>query len=529
MRHILLISVVFFTACAQVVAPSGGDKDKTPPVLLSSTPANFTTNFNALEVRFQFDEYVTINKINSALVVSPPLLEQPEMRMKGKSVIMTMPDSMASNTTYVFNFGEGITDLNEGNVFNLVHVFSTGSQIDSLEINGLVIDAFTKKPVENASILLYENYVDSLPKTTRPNFFARTNKKGEFTVPYLKANQYGLVALVDGNADLIFNTPTEGIAFLDTSIIHLTEDTLPTLQPLYTFVEDKTPLKITDKKRIKSTEYRFGFNKKIENVSVRALEDSIGVLYTKTSEKQDSLFVWTTHEPKDSVKFEISLNEIPTDTVIFYIRKSNKVKLATKIQTISPISTIGKHQNYTLAFNQPIQVGDISKLSLISDSTLVESKWSITDSNVFELIGEANWLANNDYQLVLDSGAVLSRNGVSMDSTSMKFSVKPPDYFGVLYLNITFEKKASYVLTLLSGNGVLISKQLLTEDKKLVFPNLKPGKYTCHIFEDENGDAEWTTGDFDIKRQPEKIFYLNKELKIRSNWDLKIDWEVSAE
>ena len=43
--------------CANRGTASGGPKDNTPPVVLNEVPKNFSTNFNANEIKIYFDEY----------------------------------------------------------------------------------------------------------------------------------------------------------------------------------------------------------------------------------------------------------------------------------------------------------------------------------------------------------------------------------------------------------------------------------------------------------------------------------------
>ncbi len=43
---------------------------------------------------------------------------------------------------------------------------------------------------------------------------------------------------------------------------------------------------------------------------------------------------------------------------------------------------------------------------------------------------------------------------------------------------------------------------------------------------DTNGDGKWTTGNYTIHQQAEKIIYYPGEINVRSNWDLELDWKV---
>ena len=74
--------------CANVVSPSGGPKDKIPPVVLSAIPENQSTNFQGKDIHITFDEYVTLNNPNSNIMISPPLENNPNYKLSGKSLII---------------------------------------------------------------------------------------------------------------------------------------------------------------------------------------------------------------------------------------------------------------------------------------------------------------------------------------------------------------------------------------------------------------------------------------------------------
>ena len=131
---ILIISVSILAGCASPKPITGGPSDATPPEIIAeeSTP-NQQVNFNADEIVLTFNEWISLKDVYNQLVISPPMPDEPEIKQKGKSVIIELPDSLREQTTYTINFGGAIADLNEGNVLdNYVFVFSTGPVLDSV-------------------------------------------------------------------------------------------------------------------------------------------------------------------------------------------------------------------------------------------------------------------------------------------------------------------------------------------------------------------------------------------------------------
>ena len=202
-------------------SPAGGPRDEDPPVVVESDPPNYSTRFEAKMIQVTFDEYVTLDNVNQQLVVSPPMEEQPTVKLKKKSIIIEYTDTLKSNTTYTFNFGDAIKDLHEGNKLqNFEYVFSTGDILDSMSVRGKLKYAENLEvPDEPISIMLYTDLRDSVPLLDIPLYVGRSDDSGVFSVNNLRPDVYKVFALKDGNNNFLFDLPTEEIAFLDTSLI----------------------------------------------------------------------------------------------------------------------------------------------------------------------------------------------------------------------------------------------------------------------------------------------------------------------
>ena len=218
---ILFIITTLYFSCAQQGSPSGGPRDEDPPLILESAPSNYSTGFDAKKIQITFDEYIVLDNVNQELIVSPPMEEKPRVRLKGKSLIIEFEEELKDSTTYTFNFGSAIKDLHEGNILlNFEYVFSTGDVLDSLSVRGTLKYAIDLKvPDEPISIMLYDDLRDSVPLTEIPLYVGRSDDSGVFSVNNLKADTFKIFALKDGNYNLLYDLPTEEIAFLDSNLI----------------------------------------------------------------------------------------------------------------------------------------------------------------------------------------------------------------------------------------------------------------------------------------------------------------------
>ncbi|OFY55421.1 MAG: hypothetical protein A2X22_11170, partial [Bacteroidetes bacterium GWF2_49_14] len=213
-------ALCLFLSCAQQGSLTGGAKDEKPPVLVKSEPGNYSTRFTATKVTLTFDEYFELRGISQKLVVSPPMDKKPEFKIRGKELEIVFKDSLQPNRTYALNFGDALVDLNEANPLkNFQYVFSTGTEIDSLEASGKVVLAFDGKPAEDVLVMLYTGTSDSMPIKEIPIYISRTDKEGKFTLRNMAAGSYKIFALKDANSNMLFDQPTEAVAFMDSLIV----------------------------------------------------------------------------------------------------------------------------------------------------------------------------------------------------------------------------------------------------------------------------------------------------------------------
>ena len=215
----ILGSLMFPWGCANTTTPpSGGDKDTIPPEMTKISPLPGTVNVNPHKTKlvFTFNEYVKIKDANG-IFLSPPLEKKPKATIRGKSVVVSFESDLDTNTTYTLDLTGAIADNNEGNLFpGFTLVFSTGPQIDSMCLTGLVQDFQTLKPLKTVTVMLYKDHTDSAVFLKRPYAAAKTDDWGFFSIRNIKDTLYRVYAVKDENNNNMYDPETERIAFLDT-------------------------------------------------------------------------------------------------------------------------------------------------------------------------------------------------------------------------------------------------------------------------------------------------------------------------
>ena len=202
-----------------MVPPGGGPKDSLAPVLVSAIPAAKATQVQSKKIVLTFDEFITLEKIQENLIVTPVPKNNPIVEGRLRNITILMKDSLLPNTTYAFQFGNAIKDVNEGNIASgFSYVFSTGNNIDTLGLEGTVLLAESGKTDSTLLAVLHKNLEDSAVKKLTPPYITRVDGKGKFSFKYLPSGSYKLY-VVPNDFTKKYDDSTKRFAFLDQPII----------------------------------------------------------------------------------------------------------------------------------------------------------------------------------------------------------------------------------------------------------------------------------------------------------------------
>ena len=526
----LLLTVSALVQCARRGAPSGGDKDITPPKLVKAEPKNMSINFDSKKIRLYFDEYVKLKDIEKQLIVSPPLKYTPLISPQGSAnryVEVIIKDTLKANTTYTLNFGQSIIDNNEGNPLSyFTYVFSTGDYIDSLTVSGVVKDAFNKNADTFISIMLYEIdsvYTDSTIYRQPPNYITNTlDSTPIFHLKNLKEGKYAMFGVKDEAKNNIFNQKVDKIAFIKDTI-NLPTDSVY----LLTMFKELPDYSISVPNFAAKNKIIFGYQGNAKDISIRALSnipDTVKTKITKEREK-DTLNFWFTPFAADSLVFTVA-NEKESLIDTFTV-KTKKVGLDTLVVQPNQRGSLEFGTPFFIGANTPISRIDSSKISLSrKDSTQVKFMTALdTVGNKIDFDFEVE--PNENYDLELLPGAVVDFFETENDTISIKLSTKSYADFGNLRLTLDGAVNYPLIVQLTDEKGATVKELFANEEKVFEFTNIKPAKYLIRVIFDSNGNQKWDTGNYLQRIQPEKVTYYPNVLEVRANWELEQTFTLS--
>lgn len=562
---IVLLSLFFPWGCANTTTPpSGGDKDTIPPVITKVYPLPGTVNVpvHKAKVRFTFDEYVKIKDANGVFL-SPPLEKKPKAVIKGKSVEVTFESDLDSNTTYTLDLTGAIADNNEGNLFpGYTLVFSTGSQIDSMCMTGLVQDCNTLMPLKGATVLLYKDQADSAVFLKRPVAAAKTDDWGFFSLRNIKDTVYRVYAIKDANNNNLYEAESESIAFLDTLFRPSTvyndslyefkkfdmKDTLLCLArktdlELNVFREKPTKQMIVKKERVGLRTAYLTFMAPGTNVhSLRIKGLPKEKVISQFNPVRDSLEIWVNDQRKmpDTLFLQINYDKTDTTGVLKATDETVKLpldkKLKAELMKSSSYSKDRKHQDtiavmtttsdpttieqygFGIEFKYPLieEAWDSLKFKMRnprqqeSSGKVIVTRDS-TNLRKYSVMPEQPFQTGFDYTLKIPHRMFRDINGYYNDSTELKVTLPTDEKLGSITLDLKGVNQ-KYIIDLLNDKRNKIIRTLIVEkDGPVLFPYIKAGSYCIRMTQDVNRNNLVDTGNLLEHRQPEKVRFFKVE------------------
>lgn len=524
---LLILCVTCFSNCAKRGYISGGPMDTLPPVVLKSFPENYSINFDKDEIKIEFDEFIKLKNINQNLIVSPPLKNNPEIQPMGgpkKALIVKLRDTLLPNTTYSFNFGDAIIDNNEGNVLpQFKYIFSTGTYIDSLKLEGTIQSAHKLKTDNFVNIMLYDakTFNDSTVYKEKPLYITNTlDSLTTFSIENIKAGTYYLIGLKQKNINYKFNPEQDKIAFIQDSIVIPTDQT-------YNLVLFKSEENFAAKRPAQLSENKWYIpytgNKKGAEVKVSKNDSLIRSVYTPL-EGKDTLQLWFPKVVADSLHVTVTQDDY---LETFTVRPRTKMKEIDTLKISAKGNSIDFNENFALKLTTPLGQIDKSLIHIINKDSLpvpFEIQEIAEEQKVVLLFDK---LQEELYNIQLMPQAIVDFFGQGNDTLQYTLKTTKHSSYGNLNLNLSAVKRYPIIVDLIDEQEKVYATQIIEGPQTIVFDLLPPRKYFVRIIYDDNKNGQWDTGYYWDKRQPEETYYSKEAIDVRANWDINQDMNLA--
>ncbi|MGX5818285.1 Ig-like domain-containing domain [Chitinophaga lutea] len=471
---ILTLCSVFFTRCANIVPPAGGARDTLPPRLLSVNPKDSSLRFKSHLVTFHFNEYVELDNVIDKLIVSPTLRRTPVITAKLRTITMQIKDTLQPNTTYTFNFGDAVKDVNERNpIEDFQYVVSTGDYLDSLQITGRIRVAETGMPDSSVAVMLYGNLEDSAVSKEKPLYLAKSKGDGSYRFKNLKPGTYRIFAVKEEDKDFQYTQRgTEMIGFTD-SLIHLDDNIEGINLAMFKEVKDSATLAF--------------------EAETKAAEAAAAAAAAPKAQQPK--------KPRLTVGTDLSGGQ----------------------------QDLG--DSLTLSFNYPLKSMDSAQIQLLEDTLRRPVRFSIVPADTVALKYKLvyNWKPGMPYELILPKGFATDTSGLqTLKADTVNFAAKGLDDYGIVTITLAISDSArqslpadsnyQFVVQLIAGKEVKYSGVARNGvwEQELV----QPAEYEIRVLVDTNHNGVWDTGSYYDKprKQPERVFGIKDPINVKKNW-----------
>lgn len=536
------------------------------------------TGFSGTKLFLKFDEFVSVKDAYTNITISPPLTVFPEFRTRGKGIVVEFQDTLRSDRTYCIDFGNSIQDITENNIFsNYRFVFSTGAHLDSMYIQGQVINAFSRQSETDISLFLYRDGSDSLAYSGQPDFLARSRPDGTFIFSSLPAGAYYLVAVQDKNANLRYDPMAEAIGFSDSLVVSAPMPVADTAQAdslrpatpvaplktcrLFLFTEKDTVQRLLKTFDKYTARFTMIFNAPVKDLRYRMLKGSVPGQWqlTEYNATRDTLTCWVQQPGLDSLNLELSDQNQVIDTLDLVVKqagdsaqmapvkKGGKGGMSDSPQafqlsmtaTASPQRAQELNRPLQIRFSHPLRAPETRGIRLeeVIDSTgfpLIASL-SFSDTGVFRnLVVDFAWRSRTPYRLIIPKGQFTDIFGFTNDSLVLNFTSRDADTYGVLKVNVRPDSAAAttntysgnYIFQLINSKDEIVRSARLELPASLTYDFMDEGDYKARIVYDANRNGRWDTGNFRLRRQAEEVLYYHGNIRIKQNWDTETDWII---
>ncbi len=389
-------------------------------------------------------------------------------------------------------------------------------------MQGKITDLLTKEAAKDVLLMLYENTQDSVVRTLRPYYFAKTDDNGTFKIENIKAGKFKVFALKDGNLNYKFDQEGEAIGFLD-SLITLPDSNLLSIN-LSIFTEE-TQLRLTDEEMVHYGLAKLVFNRdpydlnlNFDNINPEPYVEIV----------KDSVKIWYSADDYFDVRMQADTSlqdtlRIPLKGKTEFLEQAKFVMLNTGINnravSKNPTVPIGIEMNY------PIQSFDMTLIKVYEDTTrnLITPNIFLDSLDKRLLKIDFNWKENLQYEVEVMPTAMTSIFEIPNDTIIQKYKILPRADFGELSLQVdSLQENQTYIIQLLTTRKDVVKENTITGKNvfSTTYSTLKPDDYIVNVIEDRNNNGKWDTGNYDEKRKPERIFTQQIET-LRPNWTVE--------
>ena len=183
------------------------------------------------------------------------------------------------------------------------------------------------------------------------------------------------------------------------------------------------------------------------------------------------------------------------------------------------------YANVNLTFTEPVTFLSDSAIHIYQQADTVwlpipfEIEQNELDILRYDIYAE--WKPEQTFKITVDSASIQGLYGLYNDGMESTLKFNALKQYSTLTVNVA-NPKPGYTVRLHNNGGKIVRTGRL-ENGSVDFFLLQPATYFVSMFDDENMNGKWDTGEYEEKRQAESVWYIKR------SWVLKQDWTHETE
>ncbi len=518
-RNIAYIFLIFFvSSCANIVPPTGGEKDEKAPRLISTFPAHRQTEYRARIIELVFDENIAVQNLQRELLISPYTRVSFKNRVQRNRLILEFDQDLRANTTYTLNFGKAIKDLTEGNeAQNISLTFSTGTDIDTLSVKGTAGYILKGSSAENILVSLYDAEDTMQVKKHKPLYIARTDKAGNYTINNVREGTYKIFAINDRNNNLFYDNVNEEVGFLNEPITVRGNNLTGIKLDMHHY--DERPYRVLNQ-RSGNGNINIEFNRPFDTLQV-SNQQNIDIPFTTNREK-NSFTIFNVQNLQDSIQINVAVQDssgnnftVQPKVKFTELQKREGYRVQTSPQ---PNATYVIALPLTIIAPEPIQQVNSRGIRIYNQRAQEMQGIEYSQLNKTTLALRNIQTNTDSIVVVIDSAAIRTVTGRLNSSDTLVYTRGTEANKGDLGGTVQIAQGQDFIVELLNPQFEVLQRRYNTRQFK--FTNLEPGKYRLRLIVDQNKNKKWDKGSFEKAILPERVILIPQETELRANWDI---------
>lgn len=532
---LLIFASGVFLSCAKQSSPMGGPSDEQPPKLISSNPADQSTSIKPEKIVLTFDEYVGLENPAKGVVITPKINKDlVEFTALKNTINVLLKQELEDSTTYVFDFQKSVVDISERNpAEKLKLVFSTGDQIDSLNLSGSLRFPYgeAKEDYKNVLVGIYPLDDSTDVFTAPPYYLGQVDTLGNFNLSNLKAGAYRAYAWRDNNGNLKAEFKSEDYDFLPDTI-HLEPNTVDSA--FFNLSKaDLTPIKILRAANFgKNFDIVLNRNPVKNSIEIEGLGEEL--FYVQGDKR---LRFYPKNARTDSLPLKLSVEDsvgFSKDSILWAKFPTSERKPEKLSIEVNSGKSFYQNLKMELTFNKPITQIRLDSLGIKADSIFIpirKEMLSFTDSSKRDLLKIQIFLPDsieNDLVSLVaadstfqDIEGEVNEKPIQANYRKLKRKDLADGISGEIRGAI-----APLIVQLINGKKEVAYELILKEERKFSMNLLEPGTYSLRVIEDLNGNGIWDPSNYKTYKSAERIFYYEgeeqtRDLVVRGGWTLE--------